>query len=115
MVILGKVCNLILCFSHTVEQSFATVEIANSKASKLRTQLKEGTSGRKKRKDRKVVSKTRVLTVGEGIAVVEEMDSASGTTWSARGNLNTGRPSVTQVSRGSGSLVIYATPRRAQV
>ena len=89
---LGKVCNLILRFFHAVEQSFATAEIANSEASRLRTQLKEGTSGGKKRKDRKVVSKARVLTVGEGVAVVEEMDSASSTTWSARGNLNTGRP-----------------------
>ena len=89
---LGKVCNLILHFSHTVEQSFATAEIANNEASRLRTQLlKEGTSGRKKRKDRKVVSKARTLTVSEGIVVVEEMDSTSGTTWSTRGNLNTGR------------------------
>ena len=115
IVIPGKVCNLILRFSHAVEQSFATVEIANSEASRLCTQLEEGTSGGKKRKHRKAVGKARVLTVGEGIAVVEEMDSASSTTWSARGNLNTGRPSVMQVSRGSGSLAIYATPRRARV
>ena len=61
------------------------MEIANNEASRLRTQLKEGTGGGKKWKDREVVSKVWVLTVGEGIAVVEEIDSASGTTWSARG------------------------------
>ena len=108
----GKVCNLILRFSHAVEQSFATAEIANSEASRLRTQLKEDAGqGRKKRKDRKVVSKARVLTVGEGIAMVEEMDQSPG-----RASLR--RLPVTRTS-GSGcqaqALAIHATPRRARV
>ena len=51
-VILGKVCNLILRFFHAVEQRFAMVEIANSKASRLCTQLKEGTSGGVKEMER---------------------------------------------------------------
>ena len=49
-----------------------------------------------KRKDRKLVCKARVLTIGEGIAMVEEMDrngAAAGGALS-RGNLK--RPSVTQ-------------------
>ena len=101
-------------FSHAVEQSFATAEIANSEASRLRTQLKEDAGqGRKKQKDRKVVSKARVLTVGEGIAMVEEMDQSPGT---RRASLR--RLPVTRTS-GSGSqaqaLAIHATPRRARV
>ena len=71
-----NICNLIL---HAVEQSFATAEIAYSEASRLRTQLKDSGGGSvsgqggKKRKVWKVVSKAQVLTVGEGIAVVEEI------------------------------------------
>ena len=54
-------------------------EIANSEANRLRTQLKEdAVQGRKKRKDRKVVSKARVLTVGEGIVMVEDMEAQGG-------------------------------------
>ena len=54
-------------------------EIANIEASRLRTQLKEGSGcyGRKKLTDREVVSKARVLTVEEGNAVL--VDSACGT------------------------------------
>ena len=62
----GKVCNPILRFSHAFEQIFATAEIANSEASRLRTQLKEGYGqggDLKKRKDRRMVSNARVLTV----------------------------------------------------
>ena len=104
----GKVYNHILRFSHSVEQSFTTAEIADSEASRLRTQLKEGASQEgKKRRDRKVVSKARALTVGEGIAMVEEMDQSAGRT-SLR------RPPVTRTS-GSGSLAVHATPRRARV
>ena len=110
----GKVCNLILRFSHAVEQSFATAEIANSEASRLRTQLKEGSGGQggAKRKDRKVVSKARVLTVGEGIAGVEEMDRVADGMSAGRGNSR--RPSVIQTN-GLGSLAIHATPRRTRV
>ena len=58
-----------------------------------------------------MVSKARALTVEEGIAVVEEMDSDSGMS-EIRGNLK--RPSVTQAN-GSGPLSNHATPRRARV
>ena len=110
----GKVCNLILRFSHAVEQSFAKAGIANSEASRLRTQLKEGSGGQggAKRKDRKVVSKARVLTVGEGIAGVEEIDCVTDEMSTGKGNSK--RPSVMQTN-GSGSLAIHATPRRTRV
>ena len=111
----GKECNLILRFSHAVEQSFTTAEIANSEASRLRTQLREG-SGQggslKKRKDRRVVSNTLVLTVGEEIAMVEKLDQSEMSAGRAARCLR--RPLVTQTS-GSGSLAIHATPRRARV
>ena len=89
-------------------------EIANIEASRLRTQLKEGSGcyGRKKLTDREVVSKARVLTVGEGIAGVEEMDRVADGMSAGRGNSR--RPSVIQTN-GSGSLAIHATPRRTRV
>ena len=98
----GKVCNLILRFSHAVEQSLATAEIANSEASRLRTQIRGGSGqGGVKRKDLKAVSRAWVLTMGEGIAMVEEMDQDRMST----GKASLRRPSVTPTS-SSGSLAI---------
>ena len=89
-------------------------EIANREASRLRTQLKEGSGGQggAKWKDRKVVSKAQVLTVGKGIAGVKEMDCVADEMSAGRGNSK--RPSVMQTN-GSGSLAIHATPRRTRV
>ena len=85
-------------------------------ASRSRPQLKEGPDqGGRKRNGQRVVSKARVLTVGEGITMVE-MDRASVSMANkmsvGRGNLK--RPSVTQTD-DSCPHDIRATSRRARL
>ena len=59
------------------------------------------------------MSKVQVLTMGEGIAMVEEMDRSRVGAGGALGRGNLKRPSVTKKD-GAGSLAIVAAPRWAR-
>ncbi|RPA99017.1 DDE-domain-containing protein, partial [Choiromyces venosus 120613-1] len=68
----GEICNLILHFSHTVEYGLTTTDIATTEMQRLRVEFK---IAKDIKKDRRILSRARVITSAEAMEAMREADA----------------------------------------